>query len=71
MLAFYDSAYLRRSHALAGEIGSITIASAGIGWRVQFRSNVNLQADYGHVTHAGATGTGDRNRLHFRLGLTY
>jgi hemolysin activation/secretion protein len=71
MLAFYDSAYLSRSHALAGEIASITIASAGIGWRVQFRSNVNLQADYGHVTHAGATGTGDRNRLHFRLGLTY
>jgi hemolysin activation/secretion protein len=69
-LAFYDAAYLRRSHALPGELENMTIASAGLGLRIAFRNNMNLQTDYGHVTHAGPTG-GGRNRLHFRLSLSY
>lgn len=70
-LAFYDTAYVKRKHALAGELQSTTIASAGVGVRLLVSRYVNLQMDYGHVTHAGATGRDDANRLHVRLGLSY
>lgn len=71
LLGFYDSAYVKRNHALAGELGSTTIASAGLGARFQFYTYLNLQLDYGHVVKAGATGRGGDNRLHVRLGLSY
>jgi hemolysin activation/secretion protein len=72
VLAFYDTAYTTRNHALPGEFRTISISSAGVGVRVQFRKNVDLQMDYGHVLHAEATETqtGD-NRLHARLSLTF
>ncbi|WP_295994451.1 ShlB/FhaC/HecB family hemolysin secretion/activation protein [Rugamonas sp.] len=70
-LAFYDTAYVSRSHALAGELHSTSIASAGLGLRVLMGSNVNVQLDYGHVLRAGATGDADGNRLHARLNLAY
>lgn len=71
-LAFYDSAYVSRNHALPGEIRSASISSAGLGVRLQLRKDVDLQMDYGHVLHAEATTTqvGD-NRLHVRLGLAF
>jgi hemolysin activation/secretion protein len=70
-LAFYDTAYVTRKHALAGELQSTTIASAGLGLRVLLSGHVNLQLDYGHVLRGGATGRDDANRLHVRLGLSY
>jgi hemolysin activation/secretion protein len=72
MLTFYDHAYATRNHALPGEIKSISISSVGIGVRVLFRKNINLQMDYGHVLQAQATLTqrGD-NRLHARLSLAF
>ena len=70
-LAFYDAATVRRNHALEGELTSTSIASAGLGLRVLFGANLNLQMDYGHVLRAGATGRNDANRLHVRLGLSY
>lgn len=70
-LAFYDAGYVRRNHALAGELHSTSIASAGLGLRVLVGANVNLQLDYGHVLRAGATGDTDGNRLHARLSLAY
>lgn len=71
-LAFYDTSYLTRNHALPGEFRSISISSIGLGMRVLFRNQVDLQMDYGHVLHAEATETqtGD-NRLHVRLGLSF
>lgn len=71
-LAFYDNAYLSRNHALPGELEHFTLSSTGLGMRLTFRKNLNLQVDYGHVLHAEATDTerGD-NRLHLRLGLAY
>jgi hemolysin activation/secretion protein len=71
LLGFYDSAYVTRNHALAGELESTTIASAGIGARLVLSTYVNLQLDYGHVLRAGATNRTDGNRLHLRLALAY
>ena len=51
-------------------MASFDTVSAGSGREVVSRY-VNLQMDYGHVTHAGATGRDDANRLHVRLGLSY
>src|SRR5476651_123552 len=70
-LAFYDAGYVSRNHALAGELGSSFIASAGLGLRVVMGSYVNVQLDYGHVLHAGDTGDTNGNRLHIRLNLAY
>ena len=64
MLAFYDHGYITRNHALPGEITSMSISSIGVGVRMQFQKNVDLQMDYGHVLQAQSTLTqrGD-NRL--------
>ncbi|WP_317205518.1 ShlB/FhaC/HecB family hemolysin secretion/activation protein [Janthinobacterium sp.] len=70
-LAFYDSAHVTRNHALPGELQSTSISSAGLGLRLQYANNVNLQLDYGHVLRADGSGRADRNRLHFRLALSY
>ena len=70
-LAFYDAGYVSRNHALAGELHSSFIASAGLGLRVAMSSYVNVQLDYGHVLQAGATGDTNGNRLHMRLNLAY
>lgn len=72
MLGFYDMARATRNQALPGELKLITISSIGVGARVAFRKNVDLQMDIGHVLRAEATATqrGD-NRLHVRLSLTF
>ncbi len=72
VLGFYDTARATRNNALPGEFKLITISSIGIGARVAFRKNVDLQMDLGHVLRAEATATrrGD-NRLHVRLSLTF
>jgi len=71
VLAFYDTAYVTRNHALAGELKSTTIGSVGLGLRFLLSTYVNLQLDYGHVVQAGATGKDNANRLHLRLSLAY
>ncbi|TFW19158.1 ShlB/FhaC/HecB family hemolysin secretion/activation protein [Duganella callida] len=71
LLGFYDAAYLSRNKGLAGEIDSMTIASAGVGARLVLSTYANLQLDYGHTLRAGATTRDNANRLHVRLGLAY
>ncbi|MBP1204138.1 hemolysin activation/secretion protein [Duganella sp. 1411] len=71
LLGFFDNAYIKRNHALPGELESTSIGSAGVGARLLLSTYVNLQLDYGHVLRAGATGHADANRLHLRLGLAY
>jgi hemolysin activation/secretion protein len=69
-LAFYDAASGTRNEVLPGEIDGTTVASAGLGVRLAVGSAFNLQLDYGHVVQPGAT-TGERNKLHFRMGFAY
>jgi hemolysin activation/secretion protein len=71
MLAFYDRAYVTRNHALPGEIQSTSISSVGLGVRLLFRNDVNLQMDYGHALQTGAITRAGANRLHVRLGLSF
>jgi hemolysin activation/secretion protein len=71
LLAFYDTAWGKRNHALAGELTSTAISSAGIGLRFAVGSAVSVQLDYGHVLQEGAlSGTG-KNKLHVRAGLAW
>lgn len=71
LLAFYDTAYAKRNHALPEELTSTTIASTGVGARFVLSTYVNLQLDFGHVVRAGVTGRDNASRLHLRLGLAY
>ena len=70
-LAFYDTGWVRRNHALPGEIDSMAIGSAGLGLRILLNRYANLQLDYAHVVNPGQTGRRDANRLHFRVALSY
>jgi hemolysin activation/secretion protein len=69
-LGFVDAASGRRNKSLAGEVSSTSANSTGLGLRVDMGSSASLQVDYGHVLHAGAA-TGDRNKLHVRMGFAY
>jgi len=71
LLAFYDSAYARRNHALPAELSSIVIASTGVGARFLLSTYVNLQLDFGHAVRTGVAGGAHASRLHLRLGLAY
>ena len=70
-LAFYDTAYARRNHALAGEMRSTTIASTGLGVRIAFSDAMNLQLDWGHIVRDGELPATDKNRVHVRMGIAY
>ncbi|MBQ5946953.1 ShlB/FhaC/HecB family hemolysin secretion/activation protein [Massilia sp. ST3] len=70
-LAFYDTAYGKRKHALPGELASTTIAGAGLGLRFAVGSSASLQADYGHVVKEGVLKGAGSGKLHVRLGLAY
>lgn len=71
-LAFYDVGYLTRNDALPGEFEHVNLSSTGLGVRLIYRRNLNLQMDYGHALHAQASETqrGD-DRLHVRLSLAF
>lgn len=69
-LVFIDAARGHRNHALPGELVSTSVASTGLGLRVALGKDLSLQADYGHVVHAGAVG-GGRNKAHVRLSIAY
>lgn len=71
LLAFYDTAYGKRNHALPGELTSTTIASTGLGLRFAAGSSASVQLDYGHVVHEGALAASSKNKLHVRVGLAY
>jgi hemolysin activation/secretion protein len=71
LLAFYDTAYGKRNHALAGELTGTTISSAGLGLRFAVGSSASVQVDYGHVLQAGDLTVNSKNKLHFRVGLAY
>ena len=70
-LAFVDGAHGRRHHALAGELHSASVASAGVGIRLAMGQSFSLQADYGHVLNDGHISGAGTNKLHVRVGLSY
>ena len=71
LLAFYDTAYGKRNHALPGELRSTTIAGAGLGLRFAVGSTASVQLDYGNVVKEGALSGAGKDKLHVRVGLAY
>jgi hemolysin activation/secretion protein len=71
LLGFYDTAWGRRNHPLAGELTSTTISSAGVGLRFAVRANASVQLDYGHVLKQGALAGTGKNKLHVRASLAW
>lgn len=71
LMAFYDTAWGKRNHALPGELRSTSIAGAGLGLRVAMGSAVSLQVDYGNVVKKGALSGAGKDKLHVRVGLAY
>jgi hemolysin activation/secretion protein len=71
VLAFMDGAYAKRNKALAGEIVSTAISSAGLGLRLAYGDSMNLQMDWGRVIHEGHSATKGAHKLHVRVGFAY
>ena len=67
-LAFYDGARLERNKALPGEILNTTISSTGLGLRLSVDKNLSMQVDFGHVLSGSLI---EKNRLHFKMNLSY
>ncbi|SDI16465.1 ShlB/FhaC/HecB family hemolysin secretion/activation protein [Propionivibrio dicarboxylicus] len=49
LLAFYDTAWLRRRQALASEVSALQIASHGVGVRAVYAKNLSLRLDFAVV----------------------
>jgi hemolysin activation/secretion protein len=71
LLAFYDSAQVRRNDPLPGELDKASIGSAGLGMRVSIDGYMALQMDYGQVVDAGVARSKGERRLHFKMALSY
>jgi len=77
LLTYLDAGYVRREHALPGELDSETIASAGVGfaWRIKEKVNLNVylsQAINGNTSNTVEDPTlkGD-NKIQFNLNVKY
>jgi hemolysin activation/secretion protein len=71
LLGFYDTGYISRNDALAGEITSQSIGSIGLGARLVRAPYIVVQADAAHVVDGTALSPKGSNRVHFRVVLTY
>jgi hemolysin activation/secretion protein len=71
LLAFMDAAYGKRNQALAGELTSTAISSAGLGLRLAYGESMNLQMDWGRVIHEGHVAAKGAHKLHIRAGFAY
>ncbi|TXI80637.1 MAG: ShlB/FhaC/HecB family hemolysin secretion/activation protein [Flavobacteriales bacterium] len=66
-LLFYDAAWLRRNHALPGEIKSQNISSYGVGLRFGFAKNLSARLDFASVDHGDDVRQPGSKRLHLSL----
>jgi hemolysin activation/secretion protein len=71
LLGFYDSAYVSRNNALPGEQTQASIGSIGIGLRLSIDKYFALQLDLGHVIDASDTQAKGKQRLHFKMAVSY
>ncbi len=67
MLGFVDGGYVKTLSTGAGQVGSDTMISAGLGLRWQWKSQFNLQLDYGHSLRGARTADAGGSKLHLRL----
>ncbi|HYD78620.1 MAG TPA: ShlB/FhaC/HecB family hemolysin secretion/activation protein [Paucimonas sp.] len=71
MLAFVDAAHASRNKPLPSETTQVTIASAGIGFRMTLDKYLAMQFDYGRVVKGGGVRETGSSRAHFSLNMSY
>ncbi len=70
-LAFYDAANVSRNRTLPGEQARTSIASVGLGLRVNVDKSFSVQMDYGQVIDGSDTRAKGDKRLHVKASLSY
>ena len=70
-LAFADAATVSRNKALPGEDKRTSIASVGLGLRMNSGRNASLQMDLGRVVDGGGYRASGDTRLHVGVSLSY
>lgn len=71
-LAFADAGRVSRHNFQPGDpYENASIASVGLGWRMNVEKNMALQLDYGHVVDSGVTRSEGKNRVHVKLAVSY
>ena len=68
---FYDAGWVQRNRPLPGEQKHNSIASAGIGMRARWGSNVQARIDYATVLEGGGVRKNGDRKLHANLTLTF
>jgi len=71
LLAFYDFGAVQRNHALAAEVGSDSIASAGIGVRFSYAKSVSLRLDAAHILQPAGTRKTSDTRITAGLSIIF
>ncbi|HEY8101491.1 MAG TPA: ShlB/FhaC/HecB family hemolysin secretion/activation protein [Burkholderiaceae bacterium] len=71
LLGFYDNAHVSRNNALPGEEAQASIGSIGVGLRMTVDKYVALQLDLGHVIDASDTQAKNKQRVHFKMAISY
>lgn len=71
LAAFYDTGRVTRNGALPGEDTRSSIASAGLGLRLNMGPDVSLHIDYARVIDGGGSSANGEQRVHAAMVLTY
>jgi hemolysin activation/secretion protein len=64
LLGFFDAGRTKRLNAQPGEIGTEGLSSAGIGWRGQFGTSVQVSADFARILNGTARNPRGDSMLH-------
>ena len=70
-IVFYDAGWVQRNRSLPGEQKQNAIASAGIGLRANWGSNLQARIDYATVLQGGGVRKSGDRKLHANLTLTF
>jgi hemolysin activation/secretion protein len=70
-LLFLDHGWLRRNHALPGEVAKSHIASVGAGLRLSLPPSWNLRVDVSRVAQGTDARPRGSDRIGFSLGYAY
>ena len=71
LLAFYDIGQVTGVNVQPGDWGRMTLASTGLGVRMDIMKIFTMALDYGYVLNPGLTGDRGNSRFHVRGVLTF
>lgn len=70
-LVFYDAGWVHTQEALAGQVDSTVLASAGLGLRARAGKSLNARVDFAQALRAGTHTKKDAKRLHVSVGVDF